>query len=51
MARIIYHLVTRHVLYDDAVLFREQDQDRKRRERRLRNQARALGFDLVPETA
>ena len=24
MARIIYHLVTRHVLYDDAVLFREQ---------------------------
>ena len=51
MARIIYHLVTRHVLYDDALLLRQQHQDRKRRERRLRNQARALGFDLVPDTA
>ena len=43
--------VPRHVRYDDAVLLREQHQDRKRRDRRLRNQARALGFNLVPETA
>lgn len=51
MARIIYHLVTRHELYDDRILFGQQHQDRKRHERRLRNQARALGFNLVPETA
>ena len=51
MARIIYHLVTRHELYDDRILFNQQHQDRKRHERRLRNQARALGFQLVPEAA
>ncbi len=51
MARIIYHLVTRHEIYDDRILFGQQHQDRKRHERRLRNQARALGFSLVPETA
>ena len=51
IARIIYHLVTHHVLYDDDVLFRQQRQDRKRRERNLLNQARALGFDLVPQVA
>ena len=51
IARIIYHLVTHHVLYDDDVLFRQQHQDRKRRERNLLNQARALGFDLVPQVA
>ena len=36
-APIIYHLVTRHVLYDDNVLLQQQRQDRKRHERRLRN--------------
>ena len=51
MARIIYHLVTRHVLYDDNLLAQQQRQDRKRHVRRLRNQARALGFQLVPEAA
>ena len=51
MARIIYHLVTRHELYDDRILFDQQHQDRTRHERRLRNQARALGFQLVPEAA
>lgn len=51
MARIIHHLVTRHELYDDRTLFDQQRQDRKRHERRLRNQARALGFQIVPETA
>ena len=51
MARIIYHLITHHVAYDDSVLDTHQRQDRKRRERNLRNQARALGFDLVPQAA
>ena len=51
MARIIYHLVTHHVLSDDTILDQHQRQNRKRRERHLRNQARALGFDLVPQPA
>ena len=51
LARIICHLVTRHVLYDDSILDQHQRQDRKRLERRLRSQARTLGFDLVPEAA
>ena len=51
LARIIYHLVTHHVLYDDSLLDAHQRQDRKRLERRLRKQARGLGFNLVPEAA
>ena len=51
LARIIYHLVTHHVLYDDSLLDAHQRQDRKRLERRLRHQARTLGFNLVPEAA
>jgi len=51
MARIIYHLMTRHELYDDRILFDQQHQHRQRHEGRVRNQARALGFKLVPETA
>ena len=51
LARIIYHLVTHHVLYDDSILDQHQHQDRKRIERRLRKQARALDFQLVPEAA
>ena len=50
MARIIHHLVTRHELYDDRILLGQQHHDRKRHERRLRNQARVLGFNLIPET-
>lgn len=38
-ARLIYHLVTRHELYDDRILFDQQ------------HQARALGFQLVIEAA
>ena len=51
LARIIYRLVTRHVEYEDSILHQHESQDRKRLERRLRTQARALGFDLVPEAA
>ena len=51
LARIIYHLITYHVDYDDSLLDNHQRQDRKRLERRLRNDARALGFQLVPEAA
>ena len=51
LARIIYHLVTHRVAYDDSILAAQERQDLQRFERRLRNQARALGYELVPEAA
>ena len=51
LARIIYHLVTHRVAYDDSILAAQERQDLQRLERRLRNQARALGYELVPEAA
>ena len=51
LARIIYHLVTHRVLYDDSILADQERQDLRRFERRLRKQARALGYQLVPEAA
>ena len=49
LARIIYHIITHHVAYDDSLLDNQQRQHRKRLERRLRDQARALGFELTPQ--
>ena len=51
LARIIYHLITHRVAYDDSILAAEERQDLRRFERRLRRQARALGYELVPEAA
>lgn len=51
IARIIYHLITHAVEYDDSHLARQEEQHKKRLERRLRSQARALGFQLVPAEA
>ena len=51
LARIIYHLITHHVAYDDSILAAEERQDLRRFERRLRRQARALGFELTPQAA
>ena len=51
LARIIYYLVTHRVAYDDSILAAQERQDLRRLERRLRNQARALGYELVPEAA
>ena len=51
LARIIYHLITHRVAYDDSILAAEERQDRRRFERRLRRQAHALGYELVPEAA
>ena len=49
MARIIYHLITHREVYDDSILAAEERQDQRRYERRLRKQARALGYELVPQ--
>ena len=51
LARIIYHLITHRVAYDDSILAAEERQDLRRFERRLRRQARALGFELTPQAA
>ena len=47
LARIVYHLLTTHEPYDETRLA-AATQHRRRTESRLRAQARALGFQLVP---
>jgi transposase len=49
LARIFYHLLTTGQAYDESVFDKEQERQRQRRERRLRKEAMALGFQLVPE--
>ena len=48
LARIIFHLLTTHQAYDETVFGRRDEQTRRRTETILRNQAKALGFQLVP---
>ena len=51
LARIIYHLIIQRVAYDDSILAAQERQGLRRLERRLRRQARSLGYELVPEAA
>jgi hypothetical protein len=51
LARIFYHLLTTGESYDERVFAKEQERQRQHRERRLRKEAIALGFQLVPETS
>jgi transposase len=48
LARIIFHLLTTHQAYDETVFAYRDEQTRRRTETILRNQAKALGFQLVP---
>ena len=48
LARIIYHLLTTREPYDESRLTAAEADHRHRTEARLRAQARALGFQLVP---
>ncbi|MES2706718.1 MAG: IS110 family transposase [Verrucomicrobiota bacterium] len=48
LARIIYHLVTRHQAYDESVFTKMEEEHAKRQQRSLERQADALGFTLVP---
>ncbi|MCZ2078754.1 MAG: transposase [Bryobacterales bacterium] len=48
LARIIFHLLTTRQAYDETVFARRDEHARKRSETILRNQARALRFQLVP---
>jgi transposase len=51
LARIVFHLLTTRQEYDESVFAEQEASYRKRTESRLRRQARALGFQLLPVTA
>jgi transposase len=51
LARIIYHLLSTGQSYDEAIFLNEDRKQAQRQERRLRKQANALGFQLVPIAA
>ena len=48
LARITYHLITTGHAYDESVFARDEERYKKRTEVRMKAQARALGFRLVP---
>lgn len=47
LARIVFHLLTTRQAYDESIFARCETQQRIRTEKRLRKQARNLGFELV----
>ncbi len=48
LARIVYHLLTTGQAYDESVFARDEARYTKHVEKRLKAQARALGFQLIP---
>jgi hypothetical protein len=48
LARIVYHLLTTGQGYDESVFAKDEAWHTKHVEKRLKKQARALGFHLVP---
>jgi len=50
LARIIYHLLSKHQAYDETIFARREELTRRRAEAMLRGQAKALGFRLIPAT-
>ena len=48
LARIVYHLLSTRQPYDESIFIEQEIRFRKRKEARLRAQARELGFQLVP---
>ena len=51
LARIVYHLLTTRQPYDESIFIEQDIRFRKRKEARLRAQARELGYQLVPVEA
>jgi transposase len=47
LARIIYHLLTTRQAYDETIFELQEQNNRWRLERKLRKQARELGFEVV----
>lgn len=50
LARIVYHLISTRTAYDESVFAQEEQKQTIRNQHRLRKQALALGFQLVPIT-
>ena len=50
LARIIHHLITHRVPYDESVFQKAEELHRIRREKSLRKRASELGFQLTPLT-
>ena len=48
LPRIVYHLLTTGQAYEESVFLREDQKQAQRHEKRLRKQAKTLGFQLVP---
>lgn len=48
LARIVYHLITTRQAYDESVFAQHQHRHHLAREKRLRAQAKGMGFELVP---
>ena len=51
LARIIYHLLSTGQTYDETIFLNEDRKQAQRHEKRLRKQANALGFQLIPIAA
>jgi len=51
LARIIFHLLSTRQAYDESIFSQHELQHRHRKELRLRNHARKLGFHLIPTPA
>jgi transposase len=50
LARIVYHLISTRTAYNESVFAQEEQKQSFRNQHRLRKQALALGFHLVPIT-
>jgi transposase len=48
LARIIWHLITKGVSYDESIFALREEELLRRKQRQLRNLAHSLGFSLVP---
>jgi transposase len=48
LARVVYHLISTRTAYDESVFAQEEQKQTIRHQQRLRKQALALGFQLVP---
>jgi transposase len=51
LARIIFHLLTTHQAYDESVFAKLEHKTHLRMQAKLKKQAQALGFQLVPADA
>jgi transposase len=48
LARIVFHLLTTRQPYDESIFAKEELNHQRRIQRKLQNQAKLLGFQLVP---